>query len=56
VHYETCPAERQPAFPLEAVAGNIFVFEPAKVEIEFTDAGKKLILRQNGAEYIFLKE
>lgn len=49
-------ATGQAAFPLEAVAENIFVFEPAKVEIEFTADGKNLILRQNGAEFIFLKE
>lgn len=49
-------ATGQAAFPLEAIAENVFVFEAAKVEIEFTTDGKKLILRQHGGEYVFLKE
>ena len=49
-------ATGQPAFPLDAISKNIFVYDKAGVEIEFKAETEEMILKQAGQEFIFIKE
>lgn len=49
-------ATGQPAFPLESTEKNKFKFDQANLKIEFNTNDKTLILNQNNAKYIFIKE
>lgn len=47
-------ATGQSAFDLNAIAENVFVFDPASIKMTFTE--NQLVLKQGGAEYIFTKD
>ena len=49
-------ATGQSAFPLEATAEDIFKFDPAGVVLEFDPAAHTVLLKQNGAQFLFTKE
>ncbi|WP_405199290.1 serine hydrolase domain-containing protein [Christiangramia sp. LLG6405-1] len=49
-------ATGQPAFPLDAISKNMFVYDKAGVEIEFKAETEEMILKQAGQEFIFIKE
>lgn len=49
-------ATGQPEFPLMATATNTFIFEPARLILEFNSAKKQMVLKQNGTEFMFTKE
>ena len=49
-------ATGQPAFPLEATGKDIFKFEQAGVVMEFNLAEKKMVLKQGGGQFLFVKE
>lgn len=46
----------QPAFPLEATSDTTFVFEKAGVHMEFDAVEGQMIMKQNGMEFVFVKE
>lgn len=52
----TAQATGQSSFPLDATDKDIFAFEKAGVVLEFKPENKTLILKQNGAEFNFIKE
>lgn len=49
-------ATGQAAFPLEPAGTDQFKFEQAGVEIQFTPAENKMVLKQRGAEFNYTKE
>lgn len=49
-------ATGQSAFPLEATDKDIFKFDPAGVVLEFNPAAHTVLLKQNGAQFLFTKE
>lgn len=46
----------QASLPLEATEINIFKFDPAGVVFEFNPSEKKMIIKQGGAQFIYMKE
>lgn len=49
-------ATGQPAFPLEATGKDIFKFEQAGVVMEFNPTEKKMVLKQGGGQFLFVKD
>ncbi|MHC1780223.1 MAG: serine hydrolase domain-containing protein [Bacteroidales bacterium] len=49
-------ATGQPAFPLEATGKDIFKFEQAGVIMEFNPTEKKMVLKQGGGQFLFVKD
>jgi hypothetical protein len=49
-------ATGQPPFPLEATNKNKFQFALAGAVFEFDPAAKTVVLKQNGGEFLFLRE
>lgn len=48
-------ATGQGSFPLESVKKNIFTFDAAGIVIEFTPLENKMVLKQEGTSYTFIK-
>ncbi|HUR30662.1 MAG TPA: hypothetical protein VMZ69_04470, partial [Saprospiraceae bacterium] len=46
----------QPSFPLEATGPSSFQFDQAGIKLEFSATDKKMVLKQGGGEYTFIKE
>lgn len=49
-------ATGQPAFPLEAIDTDIFIFEQAGVKLEFNPDKNEMTLEQSGKKFLFKKE
>lgn len=49
-------ATGQAAFPLKAVDQDTFVFDPAGIVMQFKPQEKKMILKQGGGKYLFVRE
>ncbi len=46
----------QPAFPLEATGKDRFSFEQAGIALELSPSEKKMVLKQGGGSFVFMKE
>ncbi|MDP3452906.1 MAG: serine hydrolase domain-containing protein [Bacteroidales bacterium] len=49
-------ATGQPAFPLEASGDDVFKFEQAGLVLEFNPTENKMLLKQGGGQFLFIKE